>query len=94
MLAFVCAGIAGFTLLAESAPASADVCAGVGGRFVSVSGCGNVADAVAPWVAPPAAYAPLPEDYQAAPPPPPPPPPPDINVCASVGRRISVSGCV
>ncbi|WP_111509386.1 hypothetical protein [Mycobacterium kyogaense] len=69
--------------------ASADVCGSVGGRFVSVSGCGNIADAVAPWVPPPGAYAPLPEDYAA-----PPPPPPNVNVCASVGRRISVSGCV
>ena len=34
--------------------ASADVCGSVGGRFVSVSGCGNVADAIAPWVPPPA----------------------------------------
>ncbi|MBX7448766.1 hypothetical protein GR927_12275 [Mycolicibacterium sp. 3033] len=87
----------GATLLSGvvSAPAaSADVCGSVGGRFVSVSGCGNIADAVAPWVPPPGAYAPLPEDYAAPPPPPPPPPPPNVNVCASVGRRISVSGCL
>ena len=74
--------------------ASADVCGSVGGRRVSVSGCGNVADAVAPWVAPPGVYAPLPEDYVAPPPPPPPPPPPNVNVCANFGRRISVSGCI
>jgi hypothetical protein len=75
--------------------ASADVCGSVGGRHVSVNACGNVADAIAPWVPPPAAYAPLPEDYSAAPPPPPPPPPPpNVSVCANVGRRISVSGCI
>jgi hypothetical protein len=68
--------------------ARADVCVNAG-RRVSVSGCTNVADAVAPYAPPPAAYAPLPEDY-----PPPPPPPPNVNVCANVGRRISVSGCV
>lgn len=74
----------------------ADVCGSVGGRRVSVSGCGSIADAIAPWVPPPAEYAPMPEDYYAAPPPPPPPPPPlpNVNVCANVGRRISVSGCI
>jgi hypothetical protein len=65
--------------------AHADVCVNAG-RRVSVSGCTNVADAVAPYAPPPAAYAPMPEDY--------PPPAPNINVCANVGRRISVSGCL
>jgi hypothetical protein len=88
----LCALIIGLAVISEAAPASADVCGSVGGRRVSVSGCGSIADAVSPWVAPPAAYAPLPEDYAA--PPPPPPPPPNINVCANFGRRISVSGCV
>src|SRR4051794_6131955 len=37
-----------------------------GGRRVSVSGCANIADAVAPYVPPPAYYAPLPEDPTAA----------------------------
>ncbi|QZT57367.1 hypothetical protein HZU38_04040 [Mycolicibacterium vanbaalenii] len=36
--AYRSAGVAAFTLLAEPAPATADVCAGVGGR-ISVSGC-------------------------------------------------------
>lgn len=27
-------------------------------------------------------------------PPPPPPPAPNVTVCADVGRRISVSGCI
>jgi hypothetical protein len=82
----LCAIVIGLAVVSEPAPASADVCG-------SVSGCGSIADAVAPWVPPPGYYAPLPEDY-AAPPPPPPPPPPNVNVCANFGRRISVSGCV
>ncbi len=75
---------------------SADVCASAG-RRVSVSGCADLGDVVAPWVPPPAYYAPLPEDYPPPPPPPvyvPPPPLPNVNVCANVGRRISVSGCI
>jgi len=77
-----------FAAIQPSGVAGADVCVNAG-RRVSVSGCGNVADAVAPYVPPPVAYAPMPEDY-----PPPPPPPPHVNVCANVGRRVSVSGCV
>lgn len=89
-------GVQGFGTVVAPAHSWADVCVGAGGRHVSVSGCGNIADAIAPWVPPPAAYAPLPEDYETAapPPPPPPPPPPNVNVCANVGRRISVSGCI
>ncbi|KZS65418.1 MAG: hypothetical protein K2X56_15490 [Mycobacterium pseudokansasii] len=75
-------------IMAPSAQANADVCVNAG-RRVSVSGCTDIADAVAPYVPPPSEYAPLPEDY-----PPPPPPAPNVNVCANVGRRISVSGCV
>lgn len=90
----LCAIAIGLAVISEPVSAHADVCGSVGGRHVSVSGCGSVADAVAPWVAPPAAYAPLPEDYAAPPPPPPPPPPPNINVCANFGRRINVSGCI
>ena len=41
--------------------ANADVCVG-GGRRVQVSGCANIADAVAPYVPPPAYYAPMPYD--------------------------------
>ncbi|WP_221194270.1 hypothetical protein [Mycolicibacterium iranicum] len=83
----------GLAALSQPQAASADVCGSVGGRHVSVNACGNVADAIAPWVPPPAAYAPLPEDYSAAPPPPP-PPPPNVSVCANIGRRVSVSGCI
>ncbi|WP_048633792.1 hypothetical protein [Mycolicibacterium aurum] len=91
----LCAITVGLSVLAPSPQAVADVCGSVGGRHVSVNACGNLADAIAPWVPPPAEYAPLPEDYAAAPPPPPPPPPPpNVTVCANVGRRISVSGCV
>ncbi len=79
-----------FATIQPSGVARADVCASAG-RRVSVSGCANVADTVAQWVPPPTAYAPLPEDY---PPPPPPPPPANVSVCANVGRRVSVSGCV
>ena len=77
-----------FATIRPPGVARADVCVNAG-RRVSVSGCTNVADAVAPYAPPPAAYAPMPEDY----PPPPPPPPPNVNVCANVGRRVSVSGC-
>jgi hypothetical protein len=65
--------------------ANADVCASVG-RRVSVGGCTNVADTVNAYVPPPAAYAPLPEDY-------PPPPPPPVGVCVGAGRRVHVSNC-
>jgi hypothetical protein len=42
--------------------ANADVCVSAG-RRVSVSGCANIADAVAPYVPPPAYYAPMPETH-------------------------------
>ena len=50
--------------------AKADVCVS-GGRRVTVSGCANIADAVAPYVPPPAYYAPMPYD---------PPPPPNVTI--------------
>lgn len=77
-----------FDLVQPTGRAMADVCVNAG-RRISVSGCTNIADAVAPYAPPPTDYAPLPEDY-----PPPPPPAPNVNVCANVGRRVSVSGCV
>jgi hypothetical protein len=56
-----------------------------GGRRISVSGCSNIADAVAPYVPPPAYYAPLPDD---------PPPPPNVSGCVSYnGRWVSAGGC-
>ena len=64
--------------------ANADVCVS-GGRRVSVSGCANIADAVAPYVPPPAYYAPMPYD---------PPPPPNVTGCVSYdGRWVNASQC-
>lgn len=64
--------------------ANADVCASVG-RRVSVGGCANIADAVAPYVPPPAYYAPMPSD---------PPPPPNVSGCVSYnGRWVNAGGC-
>jgi hypothetical protein len=91
----LCLVTLGLSALPQPAQAAADVCGSVGGRHVSVNACGSIADAIAPWVPPVSEYAPLPEDYDAAPPPPPPPPPPpNISVCGDFGRRITVSGCV
>lgn len=76
-------------LAAPAGTALADVCASAG-RRISVGGCVNIADAVAPYVPPPAYYAPLPED------PPPPPPPPGSNVSGCIGyngRWVSAGGC-
>ncbi len=64
--------------------ANADVCASAG-RRVSVSGCANLADAVAPYAPPPAYYAPMPDD---------PPPPPNVTGCVGYnGRWVNASGC-
>jgi hypothetical protein len=50
-----------------------------------VSGCANIADAVAPYVPPPAYYAPMPYD---------PPPPANVNACVSYnGRRVNAAAC-
>jgi hypothetical protein len=50
-----------------------------------VSGCANIADAVAPYVPPPAYYAPMPYD---------PPPPVNVNACVSYnGRRVNAAAC-
>jgi hypothetical protein len=87
--------VVGFTTV-PSGVAGADVCASVG-RRVSVSGCANLADTIADYVPPPSYYAPMPDDEPAeesAPPPPPPPPAPNVSVCANVGRRVNVSGCI
>ena len=62
--------------------ANADVCGSVG-RRVSVGGCVNVADAVAPYVPPPAYYAPMPYD-----------PTPNVNACVGYnGRWVNAGGC-
>ena len=50
-----------------------------------MSGCANIADAVAPYVPPPAYYAPMPYD---------PPPPSNVNACVSYnGRRVNAAAC-
>jgi len=79
------AGALALTAAIPASTANADVCANMG-RRISVSACGNPIER---WATPPSDYAPMPEDFDAAP-----PPPPHVNVCANVGRRISVSGCV
>lgn len=62
--------------------AHADVCAGAG-RRVHVSGCANIADAVAPYAPAPEAYAPLPGD-----------PPPNVYGCVGWnGRWVSANQC-
>ena len=77
-------------LAAPAGTAEADVCANVG-RRISVGGCVNIADAVAPYVPPPAYYAPLPED---APPPPPQPPGSNVSGCIGYnGRWVYAGGC-
>jgi hypothetical protein len=89
LVALAVAATVGTLVTVHSGVAAADVCVNAG-RRVSVSGCANLSDVMAPYVPPPAYYAPLPEDY----PPPPPPPPPYVNACASVnGRHVSVGGC-
>jgi hypothetical protein len=71
-------------LITSPGVANADVCASVG-RRVSVSGCANIADAVAPYVPPPAYYAPMPYD---------PPPPPNVTGCVSYnGRWVNAGRC-
>ena len=78
-----------------SAPVSGAVCGSIGGPRIDVSGCADPLyemNYLPPAPPPPPAYLP-------PPPPPPvyaPPPPvlPNVNVCANVGRRISVSGCI
>jgi hypothetical protein len=71
-------------IVIEPSVAAADVCVS-GGRRVTVSGCANIADAVAPYVPPPAYYAPMPYD---------PPPPPNVTGCVSYnGRWVNAAGC-
>ena len=71
-------------IIAPTGVANADVCASAG-RRVQVSGCANLADVVAPYVPPPAYYAPMPYD---------PPPPPNVTGCVSYsGRWVNAGGC-
>jgi hypothetical protein len=83
----------GASLTFSAAPVAASVCGSVGGAHVDVSGCSDPLSELNDVYPPPP---PPPPD--AAPPPPPayvpPPPPPDVDVCASAGKRVTVSGCV
>ena len=81
--ALAVAAIPGAIVLIAPA-ANADVCASVG-RRVQVSGCTNLSDAVAPYIPPPAYYAPMPYD---------PPPPPNVTGCVSYnGRWVNAADC-
>lgn len=72
-----------------SGTASADVCASAG-RRVTVGGCADLSEVMAPYVPPPSYYAPMPEDY----PPPPPPPPPPVSGCVGWnGRWVNANTC-
>jgi hypothetical protein len=51
-------GPAALATIAPSASAYADVCASAG-RRISVSGCANLSDVMAPYVVPQSAYAPI-----------------------------------
>jgi hypothetical protein len=58
---------------------SADVCASAG-RRISVGGCANLSDVMAPWVPPPDSYAPMPGE--------------GLNACVGYnGRWISANTC-
>ena len=61
-----------------SGTANADVCASAG-RRISVSGCANLSDVMAPYVVPPDAYAPI---------------TPNASACVGWnGRWVNASGC-
>ncbi|CAM5743332.1 hypothetical protein MAUB1S_04840 [Mycolicibacterium aubagnense] len=86
--ALATAAVPGLLTVIPAGTASADVCFGAG-RRITVSGCTDFG-AVAPYVPPPAYYAPLPEDL----PPPPPPPPPPVQGCVGWnGRWVSANTC-
>jgi len=73
---------AAIVTIAPGSQANADVCASVG-RRISVSGCANLSDVMAPYVVQPNAYAPLPED-----------PAPNVNACVGYnGRWVSANTC-
>ena len=81
---FALAAVPG-TIVTIHAPgiANADVCVS-GGRRISVSGCANIADAVAPYVPPPAYYAHAVRPTTA----------PNVSGCVSYnGRWINAAGC-
>lgn len=81
----------GSGLAMVTAPVGGAICGSIGGPRIDVSGCADPLYEMN--------YAPPPPPPPGAPPPPayvppPPPPLPNVNVCANVGRRINVSGCI
>lgn len=65
-------------VISPAGTASADVCASAG-RRISVSGCANLSDVMAPYVVPPDSYAPI---------------TPNASACVGWnGRWVSASGC-
>lgn len=65
-----------------SGTANADVCASAG-RRVTVSGCADLSDVMAPYVPGPAYYAPMPDD-----------PMPAVDACVGWnGRWVSANTC-
>ena len=73
---------AAIVTLSPGGEANADVCASAG-RRISVSGCANLSDVMAPYVVEPNAYAPLPND-----------PAPNVNACVGYnGRWVSANTC-
>jgi len=73
---------AAIVTIVPSGSANADVCASAG-RRISVSGCANLSDVMAPYVVQPDAYAPLPGDLT-----------PNVTGCVGYnGRWVSAGGC-
>ncbi len=71
-------GPAALATIAPSGTAYADVCVSAG-RRISVSGCANLSDVMAPYVVPPNAYAPI---------------TPNASACVGWnGRWVSADGC-
>lgn len=69
---------AALIMIASAGDANADVCASAG-RRVTVSGCANLSDVMAPYVVPPDAYAPV---------------TPNATACVGWnGRWVSAGGC-
>lgn len=78
MLSVGCAPAVVVTVTGSGGTASADVCASAG-RRVTVSGCANLSDVMAPYVVPPDAYAPI---------------TPNASACVGWnGRWVNASGC-
>lgn len=103
MLWGVAAGIAGGLMTVSAPTAEATLCGSIGGRHIDVTGCADPLSYLnealpPPPPPPPPSEVPPPSDAPPPPPPPPayvpPPPAPNVSVCANVGRRVSVTGCI